>query len=115
MYVSIRQFWSSKEKEESSLLLIFCLFLGIDIINTNGVGEMIIVWTIIGAILPWIIHSLGITRDIAVLAASLFDIVDGKTKVPLRETSMEKLQNDSWFIECITSYPGSYWAFVIIR
>lgn len=81
----------------------------------NGVGSMIVVWTIIGAILPWIIHSMGITRDITILANSLFDIVDGKATVPLREISVQQLQNDSWFIECVTSFTESYWVLVIIR
>lgn len=81
----------------------------------NGVTDMIVVWTIIGAILPWIIHSMNITKDITILANSLFDIVDGKTTVPLREISSQPLQNDSWFIECVTCFTESYWALVLIR
>ena len=88
---------------------------GIEVIDTNGVGDMIVVWTIIGGILPWIIHSSTISEGIVTLANSLFDIVDGKKIVPLRKTSLERLQHDTWFIECVTSYTESYWALVIIR
>ncbi|KAK7586051.1 hypothetical protein V9T40_003927 [Parthenolecanium corni] len=95
----------------------FNIQMGIDIINTNGVGEMIIVWTIIGAILPWIIHSLGITRDIAVLAASLFDIVDGKTKTKDLEMTLEIVSKfcTSLASETVASFFSATMQYVLVK
>ncbi len=96
-------------------LIISYLCVVVDLVNTNGVVHITVIWMVISSLLPWIIHRTIDSRDVDKSVDSIFEMAEGKAQVRYRKSCVVSLVTDEHLLQYIASSRSSHWALVLLR